>query len=94
MGVDEAGNDQLIGRIDDLDVVTAGDVGARGEIGLDAGGGEFPTSDRPNGEIPRTNGKPNSGSGSVLGDLLKTISTEALIEECARRGLKVGATNA
>ncbi len=52
-------------------------------------GGEFPTPARPNGEIPRTNGKPNSASGSVLLDMLKTISTEVLIEECARRGLNV-----
>ncbi len=57
-------------------------------------GGEFPTPTRPSGEIPKTNGKPNPGSGSVLGDLLKTISTEALIEECEHRGLKVEATNA
>ena len=57
-------------------------------------GGEFPTPARPNGEIPRTNGKPNSTSGSVLKDLFKTISTEVLIEECQRRGLKVGATDA
>ncbi len=57
-------------------------------------GGEFPTPARPNGEIPRTNGKPNPTSGSVLKDLLKTISTEALIEECERQGLKVEATDA
>ncbi len=57
-------------------------------------GGEFPTQGRSDGEIPRTNGKPNSGSGSVLLDMLKTISNEALIEECGRRGLKVEATDA
>ena len=57
-------------------------------------GGEFPTPARPNGEIPRTNGKPNSTSGSVLKDLFKTISTEVLIEECQRRGLKVEAPHA
>ena len=57
-------------------------------------GGEFPTPGRPNGEIPRTNGKPNPTSGSVLKDLLKTISTEVLIEECERRGLRVEATDA
>ena len=52
-------------------------------------GGEFPTPARPNGEIPRTNGKPNSTNGSVLKDLLATVSNEVLIEECERRGLKV-----
>ncbi len=57
-------------------------------------GGEFPTPARPNGEIPRTNGKPNSASGSVLQDMLEAVSTEVLIEECERRGLKVEATDA
>jgi len=61
-------------------------------------GGEFPTSARPNGETPRTNGKPNSAppsaSGSVLQDMLQAVSTEVLIEECGRRGLKVEATDA
>ncbi len=61
-------------------------------------GGEFPTPSRPNGEIPRTNGKPNSAppsaSGSVLQDMLKTVSTEALTEECERRGLKVESIDA
>ena len=57
-------------------------------------GGEFPTPARPNGEIPRTNGKPNSASGSAVEDLLKTIPDEALFEECERRGLKVEATDA
>ncbi len=57
-------------------------------------GGEFPTPARPNGEIPRMNGKPNPTSGSVLKDLLKAISTEELIEECERRGLRMEATDA
>ncbi len=57
-------------------------------------GGEFPTPARQNGEIPRTNGKPNPTSGSVLKDLLKAISTEELIEECERRGLKAEAPHA
>ncbi len=57
-------------------------------------GGEFPTSARPNGEVPRTNGKPKPTSGSVLKDMLKAVSTEVLIEECERRGLKVEATDA
>ena len=64
------------------------------KIRRDLLGGEFPTPARADGEFPRTDGKPNSGSGSVLVDLLKTISTEALTEECERRGLKVGASNA
>ncbi len=57
-------------------------------------GGEFPTPARANGEIPRTNGKPNSASGSVLQDMLKTFSNEVLIKECERRGLKVEVTDA
>ena len=57
-------------------------------------GGEFPTLARPNGEIPRTNAKPNSTSGSVLKDMIAAVSTEVLIEECERRGLKVEAPDA
>ncbi len=57
-------------------------------------GGEFPTPARANGEIPRTNGKPNSASGSAVKDLLRTLPIEALIEECERRGLKVEVTDA
>ncbi len=57
-------------------------------------GGELPTPARSNGEIPRTNAKPNSASGSVLQDMLRTVSTEVLIEECDRRGLKVEVTDA
>ncbi len=54
-------------------------------------GGEFPTSARPNGEIPRTNGKPKSTSGSVVKSLLKSLTDKELIEECERRGLRVEA---
>ena len=57
-------------------------------------GGEFPTPARSNGEIPTTSGKPTTPSGSVLQDMLKTVSKEALIEECERRGLKVEAPDA
>ena len=57
-------------------------------------GGEFPTPARPNGEFPRTNGKPNTASGSVVETLLKDLPIEVLIEECERRGLKVEATDA
>ncbi len=57
-------------------------------------GGEFPTPARPNGEIPRTSGKPNSASGSVVKDLLRKLPIEELIEECERRGLKVEAADA
>ncbi len=60
-----------------------------GKIRRELLGGDFPTPGRPNGEIPRTNGKPNSTSGSVLKDMLRTLSTEALIEECEHRGLSV-----
>ena len=57
-------------------------------------GGEFPTPARQNGEIPRTIGKPNPTSGSVVETLLKGLPDEVLIEECERRGLKVEATDA
>ena len=57
-------------------------------------GGEFPTPARPNGEIPRTVGKPNTTSGSVVETLLKGLPDEVLIEECERRGLKVEAADA
>ena len=57
-------------------------------------GGEFPTPARPNGEIPRTNGKPNSTSKTIVEDLLKGLPIEVLIEECERRGLKVEAPDA
>ncbi len=57
-------------------------------------GGEFPTPARQNGEIPRTIGKPNTTSGSVVETLLKGLPDEVLIEECERRGLKVEATDA
>ena len=53
--------------------------------------GEFPTGKSlksPAGEIPRPIGKPN-GSGSVLESVLATLSDEALIAECRRRGLAV-----
>ncbi len=57
-------------------------------------GGEFPTPARPNGEIPKTSGKPNTSSGSVVQDFLRARSNEELIEECGRRGLKVEAPDA
>ncbi len=57
-------------------------------------GGEFPTPARPNGEIPRTNGKPNTTSGSVVETLLMGLPDEVLIEECERRGLRVEAPDA
>ena len=57
-------------------------------------GGEFPTPARQNGEIPRTIGKPNTTSGSVVETLLKGLPDEVLIEECERRGLKVEAPHA
>ncbi len=65
-----------------------------GKVRRDLLGGEFPTPDQPNGEIPRTHAKPKPTSGSVLNDLLRTVSTEVLIKECERRGLKVEAIDA
>jgi hypothetical protein len=51
--------------------------------------GEIPT--RPtNGEIPKLNGKPN-GSVSLLQDVLRNVTNDALIAECRRRGLTVNA---
>ena len=43
---------------------------------------------------PAAIGAPKPTSGSVLKDLLATLSTEVLIEECERRGLGVEATDA
>ena len=57
-------------------------------------GGEFPTPARQNGGIPRTIGKPNTTSRSVVKTLLKGLPDEVLIEECERRGLKVEAPHA
>ena len=47
--------------------------------------GEIPTGKSMGGEIPRPNGKPN-GSAIALDDVLRSISDEALIAECRRRG--------
>ncbi|MCH9052833.1 MAG: hypothetical protein IIA72_17480 [Proteobacteria bacterium] len=44
-------------------------------------------------QTTRTNGKPKPTSGSILTDTLRTFPIEALIEECARRGYKVEATD-
>jgi hypothetical protein len=48
--------------------------------------GEIPTGKPNGGEIPKVHGKPN-GSGSILQSVLGSISDEALIAECCRRGL-------
>jgi uncharacterized ParB-like nuclease family protein len=48
--------------------------------------GEIPIRAVRSGEIPKSNGKP---SGSLLGDLLRSVSDEALLAECRRRGLEV-----
>lgn len=49
--------------------------------------GEIPVG-RMSGEIPKRSGKPN---GSILDDVLRSISDEVLIAECRRRGLTVEA---
>jgi hypothetical protein len=58
--------------------------------------GEFPTGKSIGGEFPKPSGKrsgkPN-GSGSLLEDILRTLSDEALLEECRRRGLTVEVAN-
>ena len=81
-------SDRKIAKVAKVDHKTVGKI--RHELL----GGEFPTSSRPNGEIPRTHGKPNSTTGSVLTDMLRTVSNEVLIEECERRGLSVEAPDA
>ncbi len=81
-------SDRKIAEVARVDHKTVGKI-RRGLLG-----GEFPTPARPNGEIPRTNGKPNTTSGSVVETLLKGLPDEVLIEECNRRGLKVEASDA
>jgi len=88
--------DEEWGKWSDRKIAEAAKVDHKtvGKIRRELLGGEFPTPARSNGEIPRTNGKPNSASGSVLQDMLRTVSIEVLIDECERRGLKVEATDA
>ncbi len=88
--------DEEWGKWSDRKIAEAAKVDHKtvGKIRRELLGGEFPTPASPNGEIPRTNGKPNSTSGSILKDMIEAVSTEVLIEECARRGLKVEATDA
>lgn len=50
--------------------------------------GEIPTSKPTGGEIPRTSGKPN-GSTSIIDDVLRSVSDDALIAEFRRRGMEV-----
>jgi hypothetical protein len=54
--------------------------------------GEFPTRKSVGGETPKRSSKPD-GSGSLLNDVLRTVSDEALIGECRRRGLTVEAAD-
>ncbi len=81
-------SDRKIAKVAKVDHKTVG------KIRRELLGGEFPTPGRPNGEIPRTNGKPKPTSGSVLKDMIETVPTEVLIEECERRGLRVEAPDA
>jgi hypothetical protein len=56
--------------------------------------GEIPrpaNSTRSGGEIPTKSGKP---SGSLVDGLLRSVSDDALIAECRRRGLALEAANA
>ena len=55
--------------------------------------GEIPSGNSLGGELPKRPGKPN-GSGSLVGEILRTLSDEALLEECRRRGLKLEAADA
>jgi hypothetical protein len=75
-------SDRKIGEIANVDHKTVGKI--RREMSGESPpgksmGGEFP-------QKPKPNGKPN-GSGSILGEVLRTVSNEALIAECRRRGL-------
>ena len=87
--------DEEWGKWSDRKIAEAAKVDHKtvGKVRRELLGGEFPTPARQNGEIPRTNGKPKPTSGSILTDTLRTFPIEALIEECARRGYKVEATD-
>jgi len=74
-------SDRKVAEIAKVDHKTVGKI--RRELS-----GEIPTGKLVNGEIPKPSGKPN-GSGSVVESVLKSISDEALIAECRRRGLAV-----
>lgn len=50
--------------------------------------GEIPTGKTLAGEFPKPTGKPNA-SGSITESLLASLSNEALIGECRKRGLAV-----
>ena len=55
--------------------------------------GEIPTGKSMGGEFPKRNGKPDGSGGSLLDGVLRTISDQALIAECRRRGLTVEASD-
>ena len=81
-------SDRKLGELANVDHKTIGKI--RRELS-----GEFPQVKSMGGEIPqkpKPNGKP-SGSGSILKDVLRSVSDEALIAECRRRGLVVEAAN-
>jgi hypothetical protein len=62
-----------------------------GKIRHELTSGEIPTGNslsRRSGEIPTRTGKPN-GAGSIVESMLQSVSDEALIAECRRRGLAV-----
>ncbi len=50
--------------------------------------GEIPTSKPTGGEIPKRYGKPN-GADSIVESVLRSLSDDALVAECRRRGLAV-----
>jgi hypothetical protein len=65
-----------------------------GSIRREMAGGEFPTAastaKEKGGEFPTEHAKPSTRK-SLIGDVLRTIPDAALIAECRRRGLEVGA---
>jgi hypothetical protein len=82
-------SDRKLGEIANVDHKTIGKY--RRELS-----GEIPHPRRKlnGGETPRQNGKPSGNSGSVLADMLKAVSDDALVAECRRRGFVVEAADA
>jgi hypothetical protein len=79
-------SDRKLGDIANVDHKTVGKI--RRELS-----GEIPHGGSLSRESPRLRGKPN-GSGSIMADVLRSLSDSELIEECRRRGLTVEAGDA
>jgi hypothetical protein len=81
-------SDRKVAEVAKVDHKTVGTIRREmsGEFPTTKGAGEFPTEQKPN-------GKPN-GRGSLLGDVLRSVSDDALLAECRRRGLIIGTGDA